>query len=191
MSGGVLSNPGLRVPGGFHGFELAVRAVLGQQVSVRAATTLAGRFAEAFGEPIETPFPALTRLSPSPTRVADARLDELTGLGLVAARAGCVRALARAVCDKAVSLEAGPDPVACMERLMALPGIGSWTAHYIAMRGLRWPDAFPHSDLGLRKALGGRSPREVLELAEGWRPWRAYAAMHLWNRSANGHCQEL
>jgi AraC family transcriptional regulator of adaptative response / DNA-3-methyladenine glycosylase II len=78
-----------------------------------------------------------------------------------------------------------------MERLMALPGIGSWTAHYIAMRGLRWPDAFPHSDLGLRKALGGRPPREVLELAEGWRPWRAYAAMHLWNRSANGHCQEL
>ena len=191
LSGGVLSNPGLRVPGAFDGFELAVRAVLGQQVSVRAATTLAGRFAEAFGEPIETPFPALTRLSPSPARVADARLDELTGLGLVAARAECVRALARAVCDKVVSLEAGPDPVACMERLMALPGIGSWTAHYIAMRGLRWPDAFPHSDLGLRKALGGRPPREVLELAEAWRPWRAYAAMHLWNGSTNGHCQEL
>jgi AraC family transcriptional regulator of adaptative response / DNA-3-methyladenine glycosylase II len=95
------------------------------------------------------------------------------------------------VCDKVVSLETGPDPVACMERLMALPGIGSWTAHYIAMRGLRWPDAFPHSDLGLRKALGGQPPREVLELAEAWRPWRAYAAMHLWNRSTNGHCQEL
>jgi AraC family transcriptional regulator of adaptative response / DNA-3-methyladenine glycosylase II len=191
LSGEVLSHPGLRVPGTFHGFELAVRAVLGQQVSVRAATTLAGRFAAAFGEPIETPFPALTRLSPAPARVADARLDELTALGLVAARAECVRALARAVCDKSVSLEAGPDPVACMERLMALPGIGPWTAHYIAMRGLRWPDAFPHSDLGLRKALGGRSPRALLELAEAWRPWRAYAAMHLWNRRTDEPCLEI
>jgi AraC family transcriptional regulator of adaptative response / DNA-3-methyladenine glycosylase II len=90
-----------------------------------------------------------------------------------------------------LSLEAGPDPVACMERLMALPGIGAWTAHYIAMRGLRWPDAFPHADLGLRKALGGRPPRAVLELAEAWRPWRSYAAMHLWNGSTNGHFQEL
>jgi AraC family transcriptional regulator of adaptative response / DNA-3-methyladenine glycosylase II len=191
LGGRVESNPGLRVPGAFHGFELAVRAVLGQQVSVRAATTLAGRIAEALGEPIETPFPALTRLSPAPARVADARQDTLTGLGLVAARAECVRALARAVCDRAVSLEPGPDPVDCMERLMALPGIGAWTAHYIAMRGLRWPDAFPHADLGLRKALAGRTPREVLAMAEPWRPWRAYAAMHLWNTSTNGHAQEL
>jgi AraC family transcriptional regulator of adaptative response / DNA-3-methyladenine glycosylase II len=191
LGGGVLGHPGLRVPGAFHGFELAVRAVLGQQVSVRAATTLAGRLAEAFGEPIETPFPALTRLSPSPTRLADARLDELTGLGLVAARAGSVRALAAAVCDGAVSLEPGPDPEAGIERLLALPGIGPWTAHYVAMRGLRWPDAFPHSDLGLRKALGGRPPRAVLDLAEGWRPWRAYAAMYLWHNSANGHLQEV
>jgi AraC family transcriptional regulator of adaptative response / DNA-3-methyladenine glycosylase II len=101
----------------------------------------------------------------------------------VALRAECVRALARAVCDKAVSLEAGPDPLITIERLRALPGIGSWTAHYIALRGLRWPDAFPHSDLGLRKALGGRTPRAVLALAEAWRPWRAYAAMHLWNQA--------
>src|SRR5262249_28948014 len=136
-----------------------------------------------FGEPIESPFPALTRLGPAPARVAAARLDALTGLGLVALRAECVRALARAVCDKAVSLEAGPDPLITIERLRALPGIGSWTAHYIAMRGLRWPDAFPHSDLGLRKALGGRTPRAVLALAEAWRPWRAYAAMHLWNQA--------
>jgi AraC family transcriptional regulator of adaptative response / DNA-3-methyladenine glycosylase II len=191
LGGTVLSNPGLRVPGAFHGFELAVRAVLGQQVSVRAATTLSARFAEAFGEPIETPFPALTRLSPAPALVADARVDELTGLGLVKARAECVRAVARAVCEKAVSLETAPDPVACIERLKSLPGIGSWTAHYIAMRGLRWPDAFPHADLGLRKALQGRSPDEVLELAEAWRPWRAYAAMHLWNPSTNGHPEEL
>ena len=181
LSGELLSHPGLRVPGAFHGFELAVRAVLGQQVSVRAATTLAGRFAKAFGEPIETPYPELTRLSPSPSRVADARVDELTGLGLVAARAGSIQALARAVRDGDVSLDAGTDPEACVGQLTALPGIGPWTAHTIAMRAMRWPDAFPHSDLGLRKALGGRPPREVLELAEAWRPWRAYAAMHLWN----------
>ena len=190
LSEGVLGEPGLRVPGAFDGFELAVRAVLGQQVSVRAATTLAGRFAEAFGESVETPFPALTRLGPSPSRVADARLDELTGPGLVGARAESVRALARAVCDKTVSLEPGHDPEASLDRLMAIPGIGPWTAHYIAMRGLRWPDAFPHGDLGLRKALAGRTPREVLELAEAWRPWRAYAAMHLWNISTRAHSQE-
>lgn len=186
LTGNIAGNPGLRVPGAFHGFELAVRAVLGQQVSVRAATTLSGRFAQAFGEPIETPFPGLTHLSPSPERVAEARVDDLTALGLVSARAACVRSLARAVCDRAVSLEAGADPAASMDRLMTLPGVGEWTAHYIAMRGLRWPDAFPHSDLGLRKALGDRPPREVLELAEAWRPWRSYAAMHLWNPSANG-----
>lgn len=182
----VRTNPGLRVAGAFDGFELAVRAILGQQVSVRAATTLAGRFAEAFGEPIDTPFPALTRLSPPPARIAESRPGELTAIGLVTARAESVRALARAVCDGRVSLDTGHDPEASVDRLLALPGIGPWTAHYIAMRGMRWPDAFPHSDLGLRKALGGRPAREVLALAEPWRPWRAYAAMHLWNGLANG-----
>jgi AraC family transcriptional regulator of adaptative response / DNA-3-methyladenine glycosylase II len=182
----VRNKPGLRVAGAFDGFELAVRAILGQQVSVRAATTLARRFAEAFGQPTVSPFPALTRFSPLPARVAEARLEELTGIGLVAARAECVRTLARAVCDKKVSLEAEQDPEAMIDRLTALPGIGPWTAHYIAMRGLRWPDAFPHSDLGLRKALEGRSASEVLALAEAWRPWRAYAAMHLWNGLAAG-----
>lgn len=176
---------GLRVPGAFDGFELAARAVLGQQVSVRAATTLAGRFASAFGEPIETPFPQLDRLGPSPARVAEATSGELTALGLVAARAECLRALAKAARDRLVSLEPGPDPVACMERLTEIPGVGPWTAAYIGMRGLRWPDAFPHADLVLRKALGGRTAREVLEAAEPWRPWRAYAAMRLWNGSGN------
>jgi AraC family transcriptional regulator of adaptative response / DNA-3-methyladenine glycosylase II len=186
LSAAVLSNPGLRVPGAFNGFELAVRAVLGQQVSVRVASTLAGRFADVFSEPTETPFPALRRLSPSPARVADARLNELIAVGMVAARADCLRTLARAVCDNAVSLDNAPDPTACIEHLTSLPGIGPWTAHYIAMRGLRWPDAFPYSDLGLRKALGDRPAREVLALAEAWRPWRAYAAMHLWNTTTNG-----
>ncbi|HEV3341058.1 MAG TPA: AlkA N-terminal domain-containing protein [Pirellulales bacterium] len=183
---GVASNPGLRVPGAFDGFELALRAVLGQQVSMRAATTLAGRLAETFGQPLDTPFAALARLSPSPGRIADARLDELTSLGLVRARAECLRELARAVRDKGLSLEAGADAASGIERLTALPGIGAWTAHYIAMRAMRWPDAFPHSDLGLRKALGGLPSREVLRLAEAWRPWRAYAAMHLWTGSRVG-----
>ncbi len=190
LAEGVSSRPGLRVPGAFNGFELAVRAVLGQQVSVRAATTLSCRFAAAFGEPIDTPYPALSRLSPTPARVASAGVNELTGLGLVSARAECIRGLARAVSERRVSLETGPDPVACIDQLVALPGIGAWTAHYIAMRVLRWPDAFPHSDLGLRKALGGRAPREVLALAEGWRPWRSYAAMHLWNGTTTVACQE-
>jgi AraC family transcriptional regulator of adaptative response / DNA-3-methyladenine glycosylase II len=183
----VTSNPGLRVPGAFDGFELAMRAILGQQVSVRAATTLAARIVQAFGEPIETPFAEVRRLSASAVRIADARLGELTALGLTTARAECLQGLARAVCDNALSLEGGTDVVIGIERLMALTGIGAWTAHYIAMRAMRWPDAFPHSDLGLRKALGGRSPREILRLAEAWRPWRAYAAMHLWNQPTNGH----
>jgi AraC family transcriptional regulator of adaptative response / DNA-3-methyladenine glycosylase II len=190
LGAGFRQCPGLRVPGAFSGFELAVRAVLGQQVSVRAATTLAGRLAEAFGEPVDTPPPALTRLSPSPARLLDAGHDRLTALGLVPARARCILALARAVCEEGLSLEPSSNPEAGMERLMQLPGIGPWTAHYIAMRALRWPDAFPHGDLGLRKALGEPPPRETLRLAEAWRPWRAYAAMHLWNRSGPETAEE-
>jgi AraC family transcriptional regulator of adaptative response / DNA-3-methyladenine glycosylase II len=182
--------PGLRVPGAFSGFELAVRAVLGQQVSVRAATTLAGRLAETFGEPITTPMLALTRLSPSPARLLDAGHDRLIALGLVAARARCVLTLARAVYEEGLSLEPSSNPEAGLERLMQLPGVGPWTAHYIGMRALRWPDAFPHTDLGLQKALGNQPPRETLRLAEAWRPWRAYAAMHLWNRSAPDATEE-
>lgn len=179
-------HPGLRVPGAYDGFELAVRAVLGQQVSVRAATTLAGRLAETFGAPMESPFPELTHCSPTPERIAEARLDELTGIGLIIARAECLRALARAFCEGHVSLSPGPDPEAAIESLHAIPGIGPWTAHYIAMRSLRWPDAFPHGDLGLRKAVGGCSSSELLKTAEPWKPWRAYAAMHLWSMPTVG-----
>jgi AraC family transcriptional regulator of adaptative response / DNA-3-methyladenine glycosylase II len=190
LGAGFRQCPGLRVPGAFGGFELAVRAVLGQQVSVRAATTLAGRLAATLGEPVDTPLPALTRLSPSPARLLDAGHDRLTALGLVPARARSVLALARAVCEEGLSLEPCSNPEAGMERLMQLPGIGPWTAHYIGMRALRWPDAFPHTDLGLRKALGEPPPREALRLAEAWRPWRAYAAMHLWNRSGPDPTEE-
>jgi AraC family transcriptional regulator of adaptative response / DNA-3-methyladenine glycosylase II len=172
--------PGLRVPGAFDGFELAVRAILGQRISVRAATTLAGRIAASFGEPIETPFPSLNRLSPTAERLTSARAAELTGLGLSAAQAGCIHALAQAVASRQVDLQPGHDPELVIPALCELPGIGDWTAQYIAMRALRWPDAFPAGDLGLLKALGATSPRRLRELAAAWRPWRAYAAMYLW-----------
>jgi AraC family transcriptional regulator of adaptative response / DNA-3-methyladenine glycosylase II len=174
------TRPGLRVPGAFDGFELAVRAILGQQISVKAATTLAGRFAAAFGEPIETPFETLTHLSPTAARLAAASPSEIVLLGIVAGRASSVLALAKTVAAGTTVLEPGVDPGATMARLKELPGIGQWTAQYVAMRALAWPDAFPHTDLGIRKALGENNSKRVLQLAEAWRPWRAYATMHLW-----------
>ncbi len=172
--------PGVRVPGAFDGFELAVRAVLGQRISVRAATTLAGRVAARFGEPLETPFPSLSRLGPTAERLASANVSELIDLGISAARAACIRALAQAVASGQIDLQPGLDPDSVIPALQELPGIGDWTAQYIAMRALRSPDAFPAGDLGLLKALGASSPRRLLELAAAWRPWRAYAAMYLW-----------
>jgi AraC family transcriptional regulator of adaptative response / DNA-3-methyladenine glycosylase II len=154
---------------------------VGQQVSVRAATTFAGRLAHAFGEPIATPFPMLTRLGLSADRVADAPVRQLTSLGLIASRAACILALARAVCAGRLSLKPSPNPEGVIAQLQDLPGIGPWTAHYVAMRALRWPDAFPHGDLALRRVLREPAARAVLRLAETWRPWRAYAAMHVWN----------
>ena len=173
--------PGLRVPGAVDGFELAVRAILGQQVSVRAASTLASRLAAGFGEPLETPYPLLCRLTPTAERIAAATLEDLTRLGLTGARAASLLALARAVAEDGLSLEPGGDVEAKMAFLKALPGVGEWTAQYIAMRALRWPDAFPASDLVLMRALGAAKPADALAAAEAWRPWRAYAAMHLWS----------
>jgi AraC family transcriptional regulator of adaptative response / DNA-3-methyladenine glycosylase II len=172
---------GLRLPGAFDGFEMAMRAVLGQQISVAAARTIAGRITEAFAEPVETPNPRLNRASVSAARLSQARVADLTRLGLTGKRAECLIALARAITEGEVKLKPGGDAETAIERLKQLPGIGDWTAHYIAMRALRWPDAFPHSDLGLRKALGETSSKRILEIAENWRPWRAYALMHLWN----------
>jgi AraC family transcriptional regulator of adaptative response / DNA-3-methyladenine glycosylase II len=176
----VARRPGLRAPGAFDGFELAVRAVLGQRISVKAATTLAGRLAAAYGEPVETPFPALNRLTPSAERLAAADESALCALGITAARATCLIALARAVVAKRTVLEPGPDPEPVIGRLQECPGIGEWTAQYIALRALRWPDAFPAGDLGLLKAAGAASPRALRTASAAWRPWRAYAAMHLW-----------
>jgi AraC family transcriptional regulator of adaptative response / DNA-3-methyladenine glycosylase II len=171
---------GLRVPGAFDGFELTVRAILGQRVSVRAATTLAGRLAARFGEPVETPFAGLDRLSPTPARIAEAPAEEIAALGIAAPRAASIRLIAEAVTRRELDLQAGADPVETARALQAFPGIGDWTAQYIAMRALRWPDAFPAGDLVLLRATGESRPERLRERAEAWRPWRAYAAMYLW-----------
>jgi AraC family transcriptional regulator of adaptative response / DNA-3-methyladenine glycosylase II len=180
----VKRQPGLRVPGAFDGFELGLRAIVGQQVSVRGASTLAGRIAERFGEAIETPLPCLNRLTPSAESIAAARSTTLAGLGLPAARVEGLRNLARVVARGALDLEPGIDPTAIVARLVELPGIGPWTAEYIAMRALRWPDALPAGDLGLLKAARLQSARALEQVAEKWRPWRAYGAMHLWESLA-------
>jgi len=176
----VAGAPGLRVPGAFDGFELAVRAVLGQQITVRAATTLAGRFVQAFGEPLATPHAGLERLCPDPRRVASATTEKLTALGVTRARAQSIVALAGEIASGRLVLEAGADPKRTIAALAAIPGIGAWTAHYVAMRALRWPDAFPKEDVALRRALGGVSAARAEELSQRWRPWRAYATLHLW-----------
>lgn len=176
------SHPGLRVPGAFDGFELAVRSVLGQQITVKAATTLSGRFAEAFGEPVETPHPELCRLMPTAAHVRKASARQLSAMGVMPARSASILALAAAT-DEGLILEPGADPESAMERLVALPGIGPWTANYIAMRALRWTDAFPKEDIVIRKRLGGVTAAEAEKLSQAWRPWRSYATLHLW-RSA-------
>ena len=172
--------PGLRVPGAFDGFELAVRAILGQQITVKAATTIAGRFAAALGEPIETPHPALTHLSPTATRVAEASVDDIASLGIIQTRARSILAVAAEMESGRLVLEPGAHPDAVIAQLVALPGIGPWTAHYIAMRALRWSDAWPTGDIALRNALGRVTARRADELSQPWRPWRSYATLHLW-----------
>ena len=174
------AHPGLRVPGAFDGFEMAVRAILGQQVTVAAARTVAGRFAATFGDAIETPFAELTTLFPTAARVAELSPGQVARLGMPGARARTILALAGAVADGRLVLSPNANVEATLDQLRALPGVGEWTAQYIAMRALSWPDAFPHTDLGVMKALGETSARRVLDAAEAWRPWRAYAVMHLW-----------
>ncbi|WP_437303945.1 AlkA N-terminal domain-containing protein [Sorangium sp. So ce388] len=187
----VAAMPGVRVPGAWDGFELAVRAILGQQVSVRAATQLAGRLVARHGEPLslrggllpEDADGALSFVFPAPEVLAAA---DLTDLGLPRARAAAISSLAARVAGGEVALDASRGLEETVRALAGLPGIGEWTAHYIAMRALREPDAFPATDLGLRRALGGISGAGLLAMAEAWRPWRAYAAMLLWMADAQG-----
>lgn len=180
----VAARPGLRVPGAWDGFELAIRAILGQQITVHAAVLLAGKLAAQYGEPLPEAWAqeGLTVAFPSPRRLAAA---DLSGLPMPGARSRSLASMgAAAVADPALF---GPrqDLDTAIKVLKALPGIGEWTAQYIAMRQLREPDAFPAADIGLMRALetpgGGRpSPAQLLARAEAWRPWRAYAALHLW-----------
>jgi AraC family transcriptional regulator of adaptative response / DNA-3-methyladenine glycosylase II len=181
--GAVAAIPGLRVPGAWDGFEMAVRAVLGQQITVKGATTLSGRLVERFGERLDRPEGALTHRFPDAARLAQA---DLGVIGLPAARAAALRALAAAVAGGALDLRASTGLEATLAALTALPGVGPWTAHYVAMRAAREPDAFPAGDLVLRqRASASAEPLTLRALearAEAWRPFRAYAAMQLWHR---------
>jgi AraC family transcriptional regulator of adaptative response / DNA-3-methyladenine glycosylase II len=170
------SGPGLRVPGCWNGFELATRAILGQQITVKGATFLAGRIVSSFGKPFCSAN-GLTHLFPTPDVLAEAKLARI---GLTGARAETIRALARAVCDGRIIFGSVVDSDAFLNRLCEIPGIGKWTAQYVAMRALGEPDAFPSGDLGLLRAMALRNSRELEKHAEAWRPWRAYAAMYLW-----------
>jgi AraC family transcriptional regulator of adaptative response / DNA-3-methyladenine glycosylase II len=182
LAGRIARRPGLRVPGSWDVFELAVRAILGQQVTVKGATTLAGRIVRAAGEARDADG-GLTHFFPTPAALAAA---DYAAIGLPAARAESIRRLATAVEQGELSFTGIAGPAQWMERFRSLPGIGEWTAHYIAMRALREPDAFPAADIGLLRALEGHgrvrpTPAALLARAEHWRPWRAYAAQHLWS----------
>jgi AraC family transcriptional regulator of adaptative response / DNA-3-methyladenine glycosylase II len=174
--------PGLRVPGAWDPFELTVRAVLGQQISVKAATTIAGRIARSFGKPLDGDRTnGLTHVFPTAEALLHA---DLRSVGLTAARVQAVRNVALAACKQELPRDAASGLEPAIEALKEIGGIGTWTAHYVAMRAFGEPDAFPQGDLGLRRALsrGGKliSTTELDRMAERWRPWRAYAAIYLW-----------
>jgi AraC family transcriptional regulator of adaptative response / DNA-3-methyladenine glycosylase II len=176
---------GLRVPGTLDGFELAVRAVLGQQITVAAARTLTTRLVHAWGQPLATPCDGLTHLFPGAVTLVAAGGEALGRLGIVRQRQAAILALAQAVASGSISLRAGGPVAQTLAALQALPGIGPWTAHYIAMRALRWPDAFPSGDVALHTALGIRQHQapalEAERLAQAWRPWRSYAVVRAWH----------
>jgi 3-methyladenine DNA glycosylase/8-oxoguanine DNA glycosylase len=183
----VARRPGLRVPGAWDPFEVAVRAVLGQQISVAGARTLAGRLVALCGRPLPKKLarPGLTHVFPSPAAVADA---DVVRVGLPRARAGALKAFARAVADGTFVLAAPKGLAEFEERLTALPGFGPWTAHVVALRALGEGDAFPDGDLGLVKAMerAGVTRSGIAARAERWRPYRAYATLHLWASLADG-----
>jgi AraC family transcriptional regulator, regulatory protein of adaptative response / DNA-3-methyladenine glycosylase II len=182
----VAARPGLRVPGAWDPFELAVRAIVGQQISVAGARTIAGRIVERCGERLPSPGGDVMRLFPTPDQLAGADLD---AIGMPGARVRAIQNLAAAVAADPRLLDRTDDLAADVARLRALPGVGEWTAQYIALRGLKHPDAFPASDLGILRALAGPegrrpTPAQALVRAEAWRPYRAYAAQHLWSADA-------
>jgi len=177
-------HPGLRVPGSCDGFELAVRAVVGQQVSVAGARTLLGRLVAAFGTPMGEEIPSgLTHAFPVAQTLALCDVHALRAVGLTTSRARTVHALASAVARGDVALSVGSDVERTRHALEAIPGIGPWTSSYIAMRALGWPDAFLENDLVVLRALGETRPARARARSEAWRPWRAYATMHLWRNA--------
>ena len=186
IGGLVRARPGLRMPGCVDGDELALRAVLGQQVSLRAAQTRTARLVETFGTPLEQPLGTVTHLFPAAAALAEADPEALAGLG---PGRDALQTLAARLATGEVSIDAGSDQTEALTRLLTIPGIGPWTAAYVAMRGFHDPDAFPHGDAGLRRALraSGRSddPRSLAVLQQRWRPWRAYAALQLWTSLEN------
>ncbi|MGO8873444.1 MAG: AlkA N-terminal domain-containing protein [Acidimicrobiales bacterium] len=180
----VAAAPGLRVAGTVDGFELAVRAIIGQQVSVAGARTVAGRLVLGAGTPLAEPVEGVTHLFPEPAELAAAAADDPGLLAMPAGRRRAVVALAAAVADGSVVIDPGSDPAELRAKLVALPGIGPWTAEYVAMRALRDPDAFLPTDLGIRRAaelLGLPGDTALRDASEGWRPWRSYAMTHLWS----------
>jgi AraC family transcriptional regulator of adaptative response / DNA-3-methyladenine glycosylase II len=194
----VALRPGLRVARGYDAAEIATRAILGQQVTVAAARTLAGRLARTLGDPLATPHEGLDRIWPTPRQISVALPATLLGIPLTRARAEALAVVMTAIAERRLVLEdaigdprdAAGDRREAMERLLAdmiaLRGIGPWTAHYIAMRGLGWSDAFPEGDLVLRQALGNATARACRVHAERWRPFRAYATVHLWAHHTKG-----
>jgi AraC family transcriptional regulator, regulatory protein of adaptative response / DNA-3-methyladenine glycosylase II len=158
-----------------------VRVILGQQVTVKAARTLVQRLVNRFGQPINTPFAALTHVFPDAATLAAADAADIGTLGIVRQRVGALQALARAVANGSISLTRGAPLQATLDALRALPGVGDWTAQVVAMRALAWPDAWPASDIGLMNALGSRDVKHISQLSQAWRPWRAYAVMRLWH----------
>lgn len=176
------ATPGLRVPGSLDPFELCLRAILGQQITVKAATTLFGRFVERFGDAVETPWPNLDRAAPRAETIAATPLQTLIDVGLTSRRAATIQAVARGVAGGDLDWQRG-DRQQTIARFLTYPGIGPWTAHYVAMRALGDPNALPAADLGLMRALDVDTASAVARRTEGWQPWRAYGALHLWSAS--------
>jgi AraC family transcriptional regulator of adaptative response / DNA-3-methyladenine glycosylase II len=191
----VARDPGRRVPGAADGFELAVRAVIGQQVSVSGARTVAGRLVDAAGEVLPEPVGAVTHLFPTPAALLALAEGRPGAFAMPASRRRAVVALAEAVDSGKVVIDPGADPGELRRSLVALPGIGPWTAEYVAMRALRDPDAFMPTDLGIRRAAQAiglpDDPAQLVAASEAWRPWRSYAMAHLWALPAPAPTAEI
>ena len=175
---------GTRLPGCFDTFEMAARAVLGQQITVKAASTLAARIVDTYGTPIQTDIQGLTHVFPSPEDILALKgpIENHFGpLGVIATRSRTIYELARVIVQREIDFDLPAHPEEEIKKMMTIKGIGSWTAQYIAMRAMEWPDAFLETDVGVKKALQPFTSKELLEMAEAWRPWRSYATINLWN----------